>query len=316
MGISIVIPVYNAEKYVKTAVESALRIKEIRQIILIEDRSPDNCLAICQALAEEYPDIVELHTHPEGKQKGAGASRNLGIEKVTQPFIAFLDADDYYLPQRFEHPLKIFKQRLDIDYVVTPSQLETDFLDQTEHYTMMGEEANNTSCNLFPALLMERYGYFDTNSILIRTESLKGLSKFFNPSLALHQDSELWLRIAYKLRGYAECVTLPGSVVRRHSKNRITYKNAVSLSLYWDTVSKEFQRRSLPNQLTNFIQLKKKYYGYLKENSVLSYWYLLCMRFYDSAVLSRIHHWDIVLENRPLQVEISQVLDNSNPALS
>lgn len=298
MGITVIIPVYNAEEFVRKAVESALRIKEVRQVVLVEDRSPDNCFAICKALEQQYPDIVEVHTHPDHQQKGAGASRNLGIEKATQPFIAFLDADDYYLPHRFVYALDILSNRPEIDYVVSPSQLESDYQNGTAHYTMMGEEANNASGYLFPALLTERYGYFDTNSIVIRSDSLKRLSKLFNPRLSLHQDSELWLRITYKLQGYAENVTLPGSVVRRHSKNRVTHTNAHSLSLYWDVVANEFQRFVLPSKLNRFIRLRKKHYRYLKDRSVLSYWYLIYMHFYDSFVLSRLHHWNALLENR------------------
>lgn len=316
MGISVIIPVYNAEEYVKDAVESALRINEVRQIILVEDRSPDNCLTICQALEKKHPGIVELHTHPDRQQRGAGASRNLGVEKAIESYIAFLDADDYYLPHRFTYPLEVFKQHPEIDYVVSPSQLENDFLSNNLQYTMMGKEANNNAGNLFPALLTERYGYFDTNSIIIRTQSLKRLSRLFNPDLSLHQDSELWLRIAYKLKGYAENVTLPGSVVRRHSKNRITHKNSASLSLYWDTVSFEFQRLGIHSKLDRFIRLRRKHYSYRKENSVLSYWYWLCMRFYDSVIFSRTHRWDALLENSYTQPGISPIFDNDHHILS
>lgn len=315
MGISVIIPVYNAEAFVKDAVESALRIKEVRQIILIEDCSPDNCLAICQDLEQQYSGIVELHSHPGREQRGAGASRNLGIEKVREQFVAFLDADDYYLPHRFVYPLEILSQRPEIDYVVSPSQLEEDYKNRTEQYTMMGEEANNASSYLFPALLTERYGYFDTNSIIIRSESLKRLSKFFNSHLALHQDSELWLRIAYKLRGYAENLTLPGSIVRRHSKNRVTHTNADSLSQYWDVVSAEFQRFVLPGKLSRFIHLRKKHYRYLKEKSILSYWYLLYMKFYDSVVLSRMNQWNTLLENRYTLPEMAPAMDEHNPII-
>lgn len=312
MGITVIIPVYNAEEFVEAAVRSASEIKEVRQIVLIEDRSPDNSLAVCRKLADQYPTLIELHTHPDRQQLGAGASRNLGIEKAREKYIAFLDADDYYLPNRFNFPLEILGQRPDIDYVVSPSQLENDYLNKKKQYTLMSEAANNAACNLFPALLTEKHGYFDTNSILIRSRSLKRLSKLFNPHLSLHQDSELWLRIAYKLRGYAENVTLPGSVVRRHSKNRITHRNASSLSLYWDTVSSEFQYRKVHRKLARFIHLKKKHYQYLKERSPISYWYLLYMKLYDSVVLSNAGQWNILTESNPgTEAGLQSVFNNN-----
>lgn len=275
MAISVVIPVYNAEEFIQEAVLSALKIKEVQQIILVEDTSPDNCLAICQRLQLEHPDKVELYTHPQGTRQGAAASRNLGIGKATGEYIAFLDADDYYLPQRFDRALKIFQENKQIDYVVSPSQLESDFLNGVPRYTMMGREANNFNYNLFPALLTEKYGYFDTNSILVKRASLERLSALFNPKLELHQDSELWLRIAYKLNGYTENDTLPGSVVRRHNKNRITHRNASSLRLYWETVFSVFQDKNLSPHLNRFIRLKKSHYQCLYKQSLLSHWYAI-----------------------------------------
>jgi glycosyltransferase involved in cell wall biosynthesis len=80
----------------------------VHEIILIEDKSPDNALQICQQLAEKH-EKVKLYQHPDKKNHGAGPSRNLGIEKSTGDFVAFLDADDYYLPNRFNAEKELFK---------------------------------------------------------------------------------------------------------------------------------------------------------------------------------------------------------------
>ncbi len=92
MKISIIIPVYNAEKYLERAVKSALNQSETGEVILVEDDSPDNALELCMNLEEEY-ERVKLFRHPDGKNHGAGASRNLGIEKSDFDFIAFFDVD-------------------------------------------------------------------------------------------------------------------------------------------------------------------------------------------------------------------------------
>lgn len=278
MAISVVIPVYNAQEFVKEAVKSAMCIKDVKQIILVEDSSPDNCLNICKDLQKAHPDIIELYTHPQGTRQGAAASRNLGIGKATGEYIAFLDADDYYLPHRFDKALKVFEENLQIDYVVSPSQLEPDYLTGSTQYTMMTSDANNKNYNLFPALLTERYGFFDTNSIIIRRSALEKLCSLFKTNLELHQDSELWLRIAYQLKGYSENKTLPGSVVRRHAKNRITNRNAYSLQLYWSTVFLAFSKLQLTPQLHWYIRLRKKYYKHLNAGSLLSFWYWAGMK--------------------------------------
>ena len=54
MKISVIIPVYNAEKYVTAAVESALQFDEVCEVILIEDKSPDNALEICRKIGRSW----------------------------------------------------------------------------------------------------------------------------------------------------------------------------------------------------------------------------------------------------------------------
>ena len=88
ISISVIIPVYNAEKFLRTAVESALREPETSEVILVEDGSSDNSLAICRQLASESSK-VRLFQHVDGKNRGVSASRNLGLVKAQSEFIAF-----------------------------------------------------------------------------------------------------------------------------------------------------------------------------------------------------------------------------------
>lgn len=108
MKISVIIPVYNAENFVSHAVESALQFDEVYEVILIEDQSPDNALQICRQLSENH-ERVKLYQHPDKGNHGAGPSRNLGMKKATGDFLAFLDADDYFLPNRFAAEKELFK---------------------------------------------------------------------------------------------------------------------------------------------------------------------------------------------------------------
>lgn len=77
MKISVIIPVYNAEKYVRRAVESALQQEKCGEVILVEDRSPDNALEVCKKLESEYKNLI-LYQHEGNANKGPGPSRNLG----------------------------------------------------------------------------------------------------------------------------------------------------------------------------------------------------------------------------------------------
>jgi len=87
----------------------------VHEVILAEDGSSDNSLVVCTALAEANPK-VKLFRHPDGKNRGAGATRNLGVLNAQCDLIAFLDADDIYLPKRFNQPVSVLRRvmRLEI----------------------------------------------------------------------------------------------------------------------------------------------------------------------------------------------------------
>lgn len=92
MLISIVIPVYNVEKYLKTCIESVLdqTYRDI-EIILVDDGSTDSSGSICDEYAKKDSRITVIHK----KNRGLGLARNSGMELVKGSFVTFLDSDDY-----------------------------------------------------------------------------------------------------------------------------------------------------------------------------------------------------------------------------
>lgn len=90
--VSVVIPVYNAEKYIKTCVNS-IRNQSYKnlEIILVDDGAKDSSPQICDDFQKEDARIRVIHK----KNEGAGKSRNRGIEIATGNYILFVDSDDY-----------------------------------------------------------------------------------------------------------------------------------------------------------------------------------------------------------------------------
>ncbi|MDD5705958.1 MAG: glycosyltransferase family A protein [Kiritimatiellae bacterium] len=125
--VSVVIPVYNAVTFVARAVASALLQPEAREVLLVEDGSSDGSLAECARLAAAHPDRVRLLRHPDGANHGSGATRNVGIRASTCPFVAFLDADDYYLADRFRRDAELLLSDEALDGVY--NALGVEFLD-------------------------------------------------------------------------------------------------------------------------------------------------------------------------------------------
>lgn len=100
-GISVIVPVYNSEKYLKICFTSLLSqtIKDI-EIIVINDGSQDNSDSIIRKYVKKYPSLFKYINNKENK--GLGYVRNLGIEKSSKKYIAFVDSDDYIEPNMFE----------------------------------------------------------------------------------------------------------------------------------------------------------------------------------------------------------------------
>ncbi len=90
--ISIVIPIYNVEKYLDRCIESIVnQTYKNLEIILVDDGSTDGSPAICDLWAQKDSRIKTIHKQNEG----AGFTRNVGIENATGKYIFFIDSDDY-----------------------------------------------------------------------------------------------------------------------------------------------------------------------------------------------------------------------------
>lgn len=90
--ISVIVPVYKVEQYLDQCVQSIVdQTYKNLEIILVDDGSPDNCPAMCDAWAEKDNRIKVIHK----KNGGLSDARNAGMEIATGDFIAFIDSDDY-----------------------------------------------------------------------------------------------------------------------------------------------------------------------------------------------------------------------------
>lgn len=102
--ISVIVPVYKVESYLDRCVASIVNQTHSNlEIILVDDGSPDNCGAMCDAWAAKDPRIKVIHK----ENGGLSDARNAGMAIATGEYIAFVDSDDYLAPemyrQLFEH---------------------------------------------------------------------------------------------------------------------------------------------------------------------------------------------------------------------
>ena len=97
--ISVIVPVYRVEKYLNDCIDSILaQTFADFELILVDDGSPDNCPALCDAAAAKDSRIRVIHQ----KNRGLSGARNAGLDIARGRWAAFVDSDDMLLPQALE----------------------------------------------------------------------------------------------------------------------------------------------------------------------------------------------------------------------
>lgn len=113
--VTVIMPAYNAARYINKAIESVLAQTVPCHILVINDASSDETLAIAEHYAKEYPE--QVHVLDNEKNIGVAASRNRGIAQATTEYIAFLDADDWWSADKLELQLEeLWESKADACY--------------------------------------------------------------------------------------------------------------------------------------------------------------------------------------------------------
>lgn len=128
--ISVIVPIYNVEKYLIRCVESILnQTYKNLEIILVDDGSPDKCPTICDEFAKKDSRIIVVHK----KNGGLSDARNAGLDIATGEYIGFVDSDDYISENMYEVLLqRILKN--DADMAIC------NYLSVDENYELVSEK--------------------------------------------------------------------------------------------------------------------------------------------------------------------------------
>jgi glycosyltransferase involved in cell wall biosynthesis len=246
--VSIIIPTYNSEKYIREALESALNqtYRNI-EIIVVDDGSTDNTKEVLKHYLDRIQYIYK-------KNAGPASARNVGIKHAKGEYIAFLDSDDMWLPEKIELQLGVFvkDQRIGL---VSCNDYEIDekgqILGESKHIHYPSQKA------LFNALLVQNVVSGGSNAI-IKKECFDKVG-LFDEHLHGTEDWDMWLRIAQRYDVIFVERPLVTSRVRNNSIS--SHSNAAKMLKYeLLVIDKLFSSKSGLN-LFNFL-LKRKIYGY------------------------------------------------------
>jgi glycosyltransferase involved in cell wall biosynthesis len=113
--VSIVTPFLNAARFIEEAIESVLaQTYRHWELLLVDDGSFDGSTAIAERYVTRHPDRIRYLAHPSGSNRGASASRNLGARHALGEYLAYLDADDVYLPEKLQEQVPLLDAHPDV----------------------------------------------------------------------------------------------------------------------------------------------------------------------------------------------------------
>ncbi|MGI5819803.1 MAG: glycosyltransferase family 2 protein [Armatimonadota bacterium] len=182
--ISVVVPLYNKEAYIVRCLHSVLgQTVQSSEIIVVNDGSSDRGAAIARELVHGGGRVIDQHNC------GVSAARNRGMESASGEIIAFLDADDEWLPNHLEHIATLARRFPEAGLYGTGHERRgMDFRVRVTH-----ERTTPTAVNLFRA--SQRHGLLTASSVAVRTDAFEACGGF-QTSAALGEDMEWWNRLA------------------------------------------------------------------------------------------------------------------------
>jgi glycosyltransferase involved in cell wall biosynthesis len=209
---SVIMPVYNVEDFVAEAITSVLQQTFSNfELIIVNDCATDNSLNICQQFKDPRISLIQ-HNY----NRGLAGARNTGIRHAQGEYLAFLDSDDTWAPEKLSEHFEHLKNNPDVGLSFSRSAfIEADgtpancyqmprFNNITAEYLFCHNPIGNGSAPVVRASTMREIRFFDS--------SIKGETEFyFDESFRRSEDIECWLRIAlttnWKIEGIRKPLT-------------------------------------------------------------------------------------------------------------
>lgn len=183
--VSVIIPAYNAAGWVRRAVDSALaQTYPQREILVVNDGSTDTT---AQVLAE-YGNSIRVLTQPNG---GLSSARNLGIREAHGELLAFLDADDYWLPEKLARQVACLQQDTGLGFCSTRTQV----------VSPAGEPTGTWDCprmesTLLRTIFLRHASIAGSGSSVMARSELFNRAGVFDTQLRSLEDIDMWMRLA------------------------------------------------------------------------------------------------------------------------
>lgn len=287
--VSVIIPVYNVERYISATINSVLNQTYSNfELLIVDDGSPDRSVDICQQFNDPRIRIIRQ------KNVGLAGARNTGIRYAKGKYLAFLDGDDIWLPEKLEKHILHLEASPNVGISFSRSEL-------------IDENGNSLGGFLMPKLTKLTIADFfkgspigNGSSAVIRREVFEEIefsenggqvkqSCYFDEQFRQSEDIECWLRIIIKtdwiIEGIPEALTLyrvnSQGLSASFFKQLESWENVIQkLRSYaprqvarWEKVGRAYQLRGLAR---NAVRLKAKWAAIaLIHRSIYTHWRIL-----------------------------------------
>lgn len=242
--VSIITPLYNCEQFLPLTIDSVInQTYKNWELIIVDDMSTDNSLQKAMQYAQQDSRIRVIELKEKG---GPAAARNKGIEVANGKYIAFLDSDDLWLPEKLEVQLKFMNDK-NINFSYTA-------------YKKIDEDGTYRGVVSVP----ERITYdelLNTNVIgcLTAMYDAEKLGKMYMPNIMKRQDYALWLKILKK-EGQAFGLNVPLAIYRVR-KGSVS-SNKLKAAIYQWKIYREIEQINIFKSIYHFVNYM--YYGFMK----------------------------------------------------
>lgn len=229
--VSVILPVYGVEQYIAATVESVLgQTYKNFEFLIVDDGSPDKSIEICRQFKDSRIKIIHQ------KNQGVSAARNTGISQAQGEYLAFIDGDDLWVPEKLEKHVK----HLETFPKVGVSFSYSAFIDQAG--VPLGIYQTAETENITPFYILRRNPVGNGSTPVIRREVFEAIryqetvdgelkDSYFDRQLRNMEDVECWLRMAiqtdWKHEGIPEPLTLYRVHPQGHSANLLNHMKSV-----------------------------------------------------------------------------------------
>lgn len=261
-AVSVVIPLYNKGPYIARALNSVL-VQTFRdfEVIVIDDGSTDNGAQIVRGFNDSHIRLIQQ------ENQGVSAARNRGIIESCSEFIAFLDADDEWLPEFLETILNLRKSYPNAGaYATAYIRSETDgTISYPQKKWIPGKNWEGTIPNYFALIL--KYPPICSSSVGIPRDVFSQIGKF-QEDFGYGEDLDMWFRIALKYEIAFSSKNAAIYHIQKNSSIKEKKNNDVNIELVYFTVKSSLNDEKIQPKYIPFI---KEYFSQIQLGLAFKY---------------------------------------------